>query len=64
VVSSRGAVFIQCARSRTDPGYSRYPRLPMLACRGFEPQDAVAGKTEHRDADGADQDTEDTTDDG
>ena len=26
-----------CERSRQDKSFERYPRLPMLACRGFEP---------------------------
>lgn len=25
-----------CGRSREDPAYPRYPRLPVLSCRGFE----------------------------
>ncbi len=25
-----------CLRSREDPAYPRYPRLPVEACRGFE----------------------------
>ncbi|HEY7969798.1 MAG TPA: hypothetical protein VID95_07360 [Candidatus Limnocylindrales bacterium] len=37
VVSARGSQFTLCERSRTDPAYPRYPRLPVLACRGFEP---------------------------
>lgn len=28
--------FWLCERSRQDASYERYPRLPMLACRGFE----------------------------
>ena len=26
-----------CRRSREDPAYPRYPRLPVLACPGYEP---------------------------
>jgi hypothetical protein len=26
-----------CERSRTDAFFPRYPRLPVLACRGYEP---------------------------
>jgi hypothetical protein len=25
-----------CERSKEDKSFERYPRLPMLACRGFE----------------------------
>lgn len=31
------SVFYLCRRSQTDPAYPKYPRLPVLACRGFEP---------------------------
>ena len=36
VPNSRGSVFSLCQRSRTDPAYPRYPRLPVLACPGHE----------------------------
>ncbi len=36
VPNTRGSVFSLCARSRTDPAYPRYPRLPVLACDGHE----------------------------
>jgi hypothetical protein len=29
-----------CERSRLDPAFPRYPSLPVLACAGFEPNDA------------------------
>lgn len=29
--------FWLCERSREDASYDRYPRLPVLSCRGFEP---------------------------
>jgi hypothetical protein len=25
-----------CERSKTDPDFPRYPRLPVLSCSGFE----------------------------
>lgn len=34
--SDRGSVFYQCARAESEPQYARYPRLPMLACKGYE----------------------------
>ncbi len=37
VESRRGSRFWLCERSRTDPGFRRYPPLPVVACRGFEP---------------------------
>jgi len=33
----RGAIFWRCQRSVTDAAYPKYPPLPMLQCRGFEP---------------------------
>ena len=43
VPNTRGSVFSLCERSREDPDFPRYPRLPVLRCPGFEP-------TEDRDA--------------
>jgi hypothetical protein len=36
VPNTRGSVFSLCTRSRTDPSYPRYPRLPVLSCAGYE----------------------------
>jgi hypothetical protein len=36
VTSGRGALFILCRRSETDPAYPRYPPLPRLQCPGYE----------------------------
>ena len=38
VQNTRGGEFSLCERSRTDPAYPRYPRLPVLDCAGFEPR--------------------------
>jgi len=38
VPNARGSVFSLCERSRHDPGYPRYPRIPVLACPGHEPR--------------------------
>jgi len=38
VPNRRGSVFSLCRRSKTDPAYPRYPRLPVRACAGFEPR--------------------------
>lgn len=34
--NTRGSVFSLCERSKTDPGFPRYPRLPVLSCPGFQ----------------------------
>jgi hypothetical protein len=36
VRNTRGSTFSLCLRSREDPAYARYPRLPVLSCAGFE----------------------------
>lgn len=44
VTSAKGISFVMCGLSRTDARFAKYPRLPMLACVGFErlepPRDA------------------------
>jgi hypothetical protein len=34
--SGKGSRFFLCRRSESDPGYPRYPRLPVLSCAGHE----------------------------
>jgi hypothetical protein len=38
IVNDRGSVFVLCELSRTDTRFPRYPRLPVVACTGFEPE--------------------------
>jgi hypothetical protein len=38
VRTTRGSSFSLCERSRTQPEYPRYPRLPVVACPGYEPR--------------------------
>ncbi|HET6832029.1 MAG TPA: hypothetical protein VFH44_11855 [Solirubrobacterales bacterium] len=38
VVNTRGSSFSLCERSRREPAYPKYPRLPVQACAGFEPR--------------------------
>jgi hypothetical protein len=38
VRNTRGSVFSLCERSRTDPRFPRYPRVPVLECSGYEPE--------------------------
>lgn len=44
VPNTRGSVFSLCRRSRTDPAFPRYPRLPVLSCPGFEPESTQPGQ--------------------
>ena len=36
VTSGKGSCFFYCRLSETDETFARYPRLPVLACRGYE----------------------------
>jgi hypothetical protein len=36
VGNTRGSTFSMCLRSREDPAYPKYPRLPVLTCPGHE----------------------------
>jgi hypothetical protein len=33
--NTRGGVFSLCERSKTDPSYPKYPRLPVKDCAGY-----------------------------
>jgi hypothetical protein len=46
VRSARGSTFWLCRLAEVDPGFSRYPRLPVLACRGFAAGPSVHPATE------------------
>lgn len=35
IVSGRGSVFYLCERSKTDPAYPKYPRMPVRQCAGY-----------------------------
>jgi hypothetical protein len=37
VGTTRGSTFSLCERSRADPAYPRYPRVPVLRCPGHAP---------------------------
>ena len=42
VRNTRGSVFSLCRRSKADPDFPRYPRLPVTDCRGYEARAPVA----------------------
>ena len=35
ITSARGSEFYNCALSKTDPRFPKYPRLPVLSCHGY-----------------------------
>jgi hypothetical protein len=43
IESSKGSVFLLCELSKTDPQFSKYPRLPILACDGYERRPSAPG---------------------
>jgi hypothetical protein len=48
VPNTRGSVFSLCERSRADPTYPRYPRLPVRECAGHEPRERPASGAPQR----------------
>ena len=38
ITSDRGAAFYLCQRSASDKSFPKYPRLPVIQCRGYEPE--------------------------
>jgi hypothetical protein len=36
ITSGKGSTFWLCRRAEHDPQFAKYPRLPVLACAGFE----------------------------
>lgn len=36
VRSARGSVFRMCLLSERNPRFAKYPRLPVLACAGYD----------------------------
>lgn len=41
-VRGKRSTFWMCRRSQSDPSFPRYPRLPVISCRGYEPKPAPA----------------------
>jgi hypothetical protein len=39
ITSSKGSTFYRCRMSDVDPSFPRYPRLPVIACRGYDPSE-------------------------
>lgn len=35
IESSRGSTFVLCEMSQENPQFAKYPRLPVLSCRGY-----------------------------
>ena len=52
VPNTRGSTFSLCERSRDDSSYPRYPRLPVLACAGFQERAPASAGSASRGPDG------------
>jgi hypothetical protein len=50
VHNTRGSVFSLCERSRTEPDFPKYPRVPVTACAGHEPRAEDSGGPDVNDA--------------
>jgi len=48
VTSAKGASCVLCGLSRTDERFAKYPRLPVLACVGFEKLEEPRGTQGHQ----------------
>ena len=44
VGNTRGSRFSLCERSKTDPRYVKYPRLPVAECDGYEEAGAATSR--------------------
>jgi len=38
IESARGSRFVLYERSRTEAAFSKYPRVPVMACSGYAPK--------------------------
>jgi hypothetical protein len=47
ITSAKGSYFIMCELAKTDPRFSKYPLLPVLACSGYRP--ALSDKNVQKD---------------
>lgn len=43
-VMAAASTFTMCTRGLTDPAYAKYPVLPVMACRGYEPVTPLSGQ--------------------
>ena len=42
ITSDRGSTFYFCGKSATDSEFPKYPRLPVIACAGYQPAPPVS----------------------
>jgi hypothetical protein len=45
VESARGSIFLLCELSRSDPRFTKYPRLPVLSCTGYKKNEEQADRS-------------------
>ena len=49
IENKRGSRFYMCELSKVDPGFPRYPPLPVVACSGYRPIPVNAVRKEETD---------------
>lgn len=49
ISNDRGSTFYLCALAEKNPDFPRYPRLPVLACAGYERRIAAEPSQNKRD---------------
>jgi hypothetical protein len=42
IKSDRGSVFLRCKLALIDDRFPKYPRLPVLACSGYQKEEATS----------------------
>jgi hypothetical protein len=45
VRNTRGSSFSLCERSKTDPRFPKYPRLPVVECAGYASRESASGRS-------------------
>ena len=40
ILSSRGVEYFRCGLAGRRPGFEKYPRIPVVRCKGYESRDA------------------------
>jgi hypothetical protein len=42
ISNTRGSTFSMCERSKNEPEFPKYPRVPVLECKGYEKKPPTA----------------------
>ncbi len=50
VTSDRSSEFVRCEKSQSDSRFPKYPRLPVIACEGYERRAESRSENEESDS--------------